>query len=182
MRRLVVLGLGLALVVGCNKADESSNQEGNVMHGVHGPTGVVLDPGAVMGGGGGATVQQPQGQPLRAGTGGGGSGGAAQAVRGAVARIVDQKEMQDLYLYVNTYSLSSGQMPSAQEIFAAAQESGSTKLTEQIQNGDIILTNARSRESIWAYTKDPQNGQHIAISAPGVERLTQDELQRRLQY
>lgn len=129
--------------------------------GTHAPTGVVVSPGA----------------------GGGGSGGAAQAVRKAVVRTVNQNELNQLRLFIDTAATASasGQLPPPQEI-AAAMQREAPSIHKLLQERILVLSGARSRETIWAYTNEPQNvaGEHLVVTANGVERMTTPVLQQRL--
>jgi hypothetical protein len=63
-------------------------------------------------------------------------------------------------------------------------EKASPKLAAHLRDGSIVLTGIRSREGIWAYTRDPQSGagEHLIItnSERGV-RMPAAELGARLQ-
>jgi len=120
-------------------------------------------------------------QPIPAGGGGGGGipgaggavqnpGGAAQAVRGAVQRTVTAAELKDLHLFIDTYSLSSGKMPTAPEITAAVQKENK-KLHELLADGTIVLTGSTVRESCWAYQKDAATNGGWIITHSGPERV-----------
>jgi hypothetical protein len=126
--------------------------------GAHAPTGVAL------------------------GSGGGGGGGAYQAVRTAVKRTVNENELKNLHLFIETASGASGRMPGYQEIMAALQREA-PKTAKHIEDGDIVLTGARTREGIWAYTKDPQSvaGEHLVLTSSGIERMPPATLRQRLQ-
>jgi hypothetical protein len=168
MRNLLLLGLALIiLTAGCKKMTKtdtkttgSATATGASSDGpaVHAPTGVVLNPGL----------------------GGGGSGGAAQAVRKAAMSAVTRNDMHDLHILIENASGATGQMPSTQEITAHLQQARSPAL-KKIQEGAIVLTGTRSRENIWAYTKEAQNnGAHFIISSSGIENISAQELTRRL--
>lgn len=162
MRNLLLLALALVLLAGCKKASNKANPSKTNSSGegmsVHAPTGVVINPGL----------------------GGGGSGGAAQAVRKAAARAVSQNELRNIHLYIENASLS-GQMPSAPEITQALMREAPATY-KLIQEGAIVLTGTRSRESVWAYTKEAQSttGEHLMVSNNGVGRITPQELNARL--
>jgi hypothetical protein len=115
------------------------------------------------------------------GKGGGGGGGAYQAVRTATTRTVNMAQMHDLRLFIDNASAASGQMPSAQDIKAALQKE-SPKTYQLVENGSIVLTGTRSREGIWAYTFEPQTtgGEHLVLSASGIERVPAATLKQRL--
>ncbi len=169
MRKLLVIGLALALLGGCKKkttklaqgpapAEQAAAPGGGQNVGAHAPTGVVL------------------------GRGGGGGGGAYQAVRQATTRTVNMAQMHDLRLFIDNASLASGQMPSKEEITAALQKE-SPKTYQLVKDGSIVLTGTRSRENIWAYTFEPQSagGEHLVLSSSGIERVPAATLRQRLQ-
>jgi hypothetical protein len=173
MRKLLVIGLALALLGGCKKkttkvaqgpapseqvqaAPNGSAPGGQVQ--MHAPTGVVL------------------------GSGGGGGGGAVQAVRQATTRTVNLAQMKDLQLFIDQASLADGQMPTKEQITAALQKE-SRKTYQLVHDGAIVLTGTRSRDGIWAYTYEPQTtgGEHLVLSASGIERVPAPTLRQRLQ-
>jgi hypothetical protein len=171
MRKLLVIGLVLALLGGCKKKTTKLAQ---------GPaTGGEAQAAPTPGGGQNVAMHGPTGVAL--GGGGGGGGGAYQAVRTAVKRSVSQNEMHNLHLFIENTSAASGRMPSPQEIMAALPREA-PKLAKQIQDGDIVLTGARTRESIWAWTKEPQSvaGEHLILTASGIERMAGPVLNQRL--
>jgi hypothetical protein len=171
MRRLLLLGLVLALAAGCKKgannpptggtptgqAPTATGQTGN-QPSVHAPTGVVINPGIS-----------------------GGSGGAVQAVRTAVRRTVNLADLEQLRLFIETASLATGQMPSKETILAELKTTPT--LLKPIQDGAIVLTGTKSREHIWAYTADPQSaaGEHLVMTSSSIERMPADMLRKRLQ-
>jgi hypothetical protein len=173
MRKLLLIGLVLVLMVGCKKrttvqttnpSPQPPPQPAPVVNNqpqVHAPTGVVINPGPV----------------------GGGAGGAAQAVRGAAKRTVGLVEMDQLRLFIDTASSATGQMPTPQEITTALQREA-PQIHKLIQDKAIILTGTRSRENIWAYTADPQAGRqyHVVITGSGVDdKVDAQTLRQRLQ-
>jgi hypothetical protein len=171
MRKLLVIGLVLAVLGGCKKKTTKLAQ---------GPA-----PGepaqAVPGGGGeGVAMHAPTGVALNPG-GGGGGGGAYQAVRTAVKRTVSQDELRNLHLFIENASAETGRLPSPEEITAVLRREA-PKIAKSVQDGDIVLTGARTRESIWAYTKDAQSvaGEHLILTASGIERMAGPTLQQRL--
>jgi hypothetical protein len=161
MRKLLVIGLALALLGGCKKKT----------------TKLAGGPGA--GGGQNVAAHAPSGVAL--GSGGGGGGGAYQGVRTAVKRTVNANEMKNLHLFIETASGASGRMPSYQETLAALQREA-PKTAKHIEDGDIVLTGAPTREGIWAYTRDPQSvaGEHLILTSSGIERMPAATLRQRL--
>ena len=167
MRKLLVIGLMLALLGGCKKKTTKLAQA---------PAPGEQAPAA------GANVPAHAPTGVARGGGGGGGGGAYQAVRTAVKRTVSQNEMHNLHLFIENASAASGTMPSPQQITASLQREA-PKLAKQIQDGDIVLTGTRTREGIWAYTKEPQSvaGEHLVLTASGIERMPAATLNQRLQ-
>lgn len=100
--------------------------------------------------------------------------GAIQNVRGAVQRTVTAHEMGNLRIFIENASLSSGRMPSVDEIRAAATMAD-PKLAQMLKDGSIVLTGAKERESVWAYEKDVTTKGGFVLSQNGVERLTAEE-------
>jgi hypothetical protein len=166
MRKLLLICLAvLVLSAGCKRMSKSgskstaSSGSSSSSDGpsVHAPTGVVLNPGV-----------------------GGGGGGAAQAVRGRVLREVTHNEMKNIQIFIESASGATGQMPTKEEISAALQKE-SPKTWKLVQDGAIVLTGARSREQIWAYTPELQgSGGHFIVSASGVDGISKQELDQRL--
>jgi hypothetical protein len=125
--------------------------------------------------------QAPTSQTSSAASASSGSptGGAVQAVRGAVQRTLTANDLSNLRIFIDNASLASGQMPSRDEILAAAKQ-GDPKLHALLQDGLIVLTGTRTREGIWAYEKDAPSKGGMVLSSMGVERLTPQELNHRL--
>ncbi|MFM7150480.1 MAG: hypothetical protein ACKO23_11605 [Gemmataceae bacterium] len=112
---------------------------------------------------------------------GGGSGGAAQAIRKAVGRAVNQNELRNIHLFVESASSASGAMPTVPEILNALRLESPATL-KLVEDGAIVLTGARQRASIWAYTADAQSvtGEHLVVNQNGVERMQPDALRAAL--
>jgi hypothetical protein len=161
MHKVLLLGLVLAVAAGC-KRDKNDPTKKDSPPPTPPPAG-----GGGAGGGGGV---------------GGGSGGAPQAVRGAVQRTVNLNELKNVQLFIETASAASGRMPSPQEVAAALQKEA-PKTFALLQDGSIVLTGTRSREAIWAYTRDPQSGagEHLVITSSDIGRMPAAELGARLQ-
>jgi hypothetical protein len=140
------------------------------------------DPSSKTGGVGPATASVPTvaANPIAINNGGG-SGGAVQAVRKAVTRTVDQNDLKNIHLYIENASLASNRMPSKKEIMEALKsDPGSAKLVKMIEDGDIVLTDIKQREGVWAYPKHVlQDGGYI-ISNEGVVRISNVDLQEKL--
>jgi hypothetical protein len=141
MKRLLLLGLVLLLLVGCVKFGGKGNP----------------------------------------GTGGSGSsGGVIQQTRTKVLGTVKKNDMNQLKLLIETDALN-GPLPTADQILAGCQKDA-RHIAKLIQDKVIVLTGARSRQAIWAYTQDPQtnNGMHFAITENGVEEMNKVVLDQRL--
>jgi hypothetical protein len=118
---------------------------------------------------------------INPGLGGGGSGGAAQAVRKAATRAVNQNELNNIRTFIEAASVASGQMPPAQETVQSLQREAPATY-KQIAEGAIVITGTRQREGIWAYTTDPQSttGEHLIVTKDGVGRMMPDQLRQML--
>jgi hypothetical protein len=154
MRKLLLLGLMLLLIAGCKKKTKARTADST-------PTP------AASGSGPGLHAPAP--------------GGVVQGVRMAAGRVVSENELKNIHIYVEYASGASGRMPSVQEITAAIQKED-RKAYQLVQEGAIVLTGARSRENIWAYTPKPQSiaGYHLMVSSNGVERISEQDLRQRL--
>ena len=146
--------------------------------GAGGANGGSAGSGGIVPGGGVGVVVNPY-QALGGGGGGGGGGGAAQAVRKAAKRAATNNELNQIHLFIETYSSASGQMPSPQETLATIQKEA-PKIAEAIKEGVIVLLPARSREEIWAYEAIAleQGGQ--VLTGGGIERMDVQTLRNRL--
>jgi hypothetical protein len=110
-----------------------------------------------------------------------GAGAAVQGVRLAVNRTVNQNEMENIRLFIETASSASGKMPSRAEVEQALQREA-PKTWKMVQDKSITLTGVQSREGIWAYTTDPQTpaGEHLVVSGSGIERMNGQVMAQRL--
>lgn len=177
MRWSMLLLLALVLVAGCKRSMDKLSEDTQVKPNekfkstqhwltdqkgeqptVHAPTGVVVNQG-----------------------GGGGSGGAAQAVRQAVVRSVNEQEMKTIQQFIELWYQTNGSMPGKAE-FALSLKKDAYKTYELVEANAIILTGTKSREGIWAYTYNPQSqaGEHIVATASYVGRMPAAELREKL--
>jgi hypothetical protein len=102
-------------------------------------------------------------------------------VRLAAKRVVNETDMKSIQIFIENASLANNQMPTKEETATALQKEA-PKIYKQIQDGAIVLTGARSREHIWAYTADVQSiaGYKIILTSNGVERIDPAALDKRL--
>lgn len=124
-----------------------------------GGVGVVTNPGAVAGGGGG--------------------GGAAGAVRKAADRTKVRAAIADLRLTIDGFSLSEGRMPTPQETYAIVKQAAPA-YAKFIEDGQIVLNPAKSREEVWAYEGKPPYGVYMVLTSQGVEDMDAQALRTRL--
>ena len=113
------------------------------------------------------------------GSSSGGSGGAAQAVRAAPQRTVTQNDLTQIRTFIEYASGSTGQMPAYNDTYAAIKKEAPA-IAKKIDDGWIVLNNARSREEIWAYEADAVNNGGWVCSSNGVERMDAQTLKQRL--
>ena len=94
-------------------------------------------------------------------------------------RSVSEANMKDVWVFIDNRSGATGQMPSMRDVYDALATAKSPA-AYLVKDGSIVLTNSRSRDSVWAYEKNaPLNGGLVAGSN-GVERLSADQLKGRL--
>ena len=108
--------------------------------------------------------------------------GVVQGVRGAVKRTVTVNEFNNLRLFIDTASLASGEMPTRDQIYEAVSSNmGDPKLAAAIQDGTILLTGTRSRESVWAYEKNALTVGGMVLKSDGIQRMTPQQTRQALQ-
>jgi hypothetical protein len=107
--------------------------------------------------------------------------GAVQNVRRATQRIQTANELKGLHIYISDASLTSGRMPSKEEIVAAAKQSNDAKLVKYLEDGIIVLTGTKSREGVWAYEKDAPAMGGWVVTASGPQQMTAEQLKQQLQ-
>ncbi len=83
---------------------------------------------------------------------------------------VAEQDMKDIHLFVDNNSLASGQMPAPALTFAALGAAGSPA-AKLVASGDIVLTNARQRESCWAYQKGATTDGGWIVTNSGAEQV-----------
>lgn len=97
----------------------------------------------------------------------------------AAGKPVAEADMKEIWVYIDTRSGASGQMPSALETLRALTAAGS-KAAPLVNDGSIVLTGGRARESLWAYEKNALTQGGLIVSQNGVERVTAADLASRL--
>lgn len=119
------------------------------------------------------------GAPTGAAAGNPSIGGAAQGVRGAVNRTVTLNALNNLRLFIDTYSGANGKMPNKAQVLEAAKQD--RELVEALNDGRIIVTETKSRDGVWAYEAEALKTNGQVITAVGIERMNADQLKQRLQ-
>jgi hypothetical protein len=111
----------------------------------------------------------------------GGPGGTVQQVRKAVTRSIDEQQMHQLHLLIE--GSAAGERLPAAETIAAELQRDAPQISKLVQDKVIVLTGARSRQAIWAYTPEAQTtaGEHLVLTSSGVGRMTKEALDQRLQ-
>lgn len=92
---------------------------------------------------------------------------------------VTMKDMDDVRLYIDTASGASGRMPPPQQVHAALVQAGSPA-AKLVETGAIMLTGAKSRDSIWAYEAKTAFQGGMVAGPGGVETMTAAQLRQRL--
>jgi hypothetical protein len=166
MRSLMLIAAaGFLLVAGCQKKKTKTAPTTPA-------TGKTDDTTVTPGPGGGVVVG--------GGTvGGGGSGGAVQAVRKAVDRNTLRAALADLKLNIESYEVSNGRMPTPQETLAMVRQAA-PKYAKLIDDGDVVLHAARTRQDVWAYEGKPPGSNYLVLTNQGVEEMDGQTLRQKL--
>jgi hypothetical protein len=174
MRKLILLGVLLALVAGCKRAvnvaannqgkqqqqmqpNPQPEQQGN-QPAIHAPANVVINPNQ----------------------GGGGGGGAAQAVRKRVKRAVNEVNLGQLRTFIEAEIIDE-QMPTRERLATALQREA-RNLYQDWADGVIEVTGTRRTNGIWAYTVEPQIGDehYVVTRSNALGRMTSEQLKQAL--
>lgn len=106
--------------------------------------------------------------------------GAAQAVRKAVNRSANMQKLEQMKTSIEAISDQGGSFPSAEQIkesFKLDRQS-----TQMINDEIVILTDTRNFNSIWAYTKWPQQaGNHFTLQPSGIVPMSPADLKTALE-
>jgi hypothetical protein len=106
-------------------------------------------------------------------------GAPARPLPRPAARVVALNDLNNLRLFIDTVSLVEGRMPTVAVVRAALRKEA-PRIDALIEAKAIVLTGARSRQEVWAYTEEA-GGQHLVVMSSGVERMSAEALQERLQ-
>lgn len=106
-------------------------------------------------------------------------GGAIAGVKGAVDRTVTLNELNNLRLFIDTASNSSGKMPTKAEVLAVAAKEDK-KLHGFLSDGTIVMTGTKSRDGVWAYVAEAIKTNGYVVTSSGIERKTSAELKQML--
>jgi hypothetical protein len=93
--------------------------------------------------------------------------------------VVTDKDMREIWIFIDTASGASGTMPGPDVIYASLIKANSPAAA-LIKDGSISLTGTRTRESVWAFETAALTQGGWVVSQNGVETLTAAELTRRL--
>ncbi len=108
-----------------------------------------------------------------------GGGGAAQSVRKAAARTVNDHYLDQLRTMIAALELQNSRVPSAKEIMDDVAQV--KPVISMINDEIVILTDTKMQNGIWAYTKWPQRAEkHYVITINGRGEMTADELETAL--
>ncbi len=203
MRVILVLAVMMTVaLIGCKKKaspppdTEPAPGGGGISH--MGGVGVVTDPNEALSGGGGGgrrtpPAPPPQPPPSYSSSGGGvtapnqsgnltvtGGQGAAQSVRMAAARTINNVQLTQLHLSMfQTWQLDN-RVPSLEEITNEAKQN--PQLYPLIKDEVIILTGTNRGDGVWAYSRFPQRmNDHYVVTQQGVSQMAPEELRKRLE-
>ncbi len=130
------------------------------------------DTTVTRGPGGGVVVGAPV-------AGGGGGGGAVSAVRKAVDRTKVRAALTDIRLTIEGYEVSNGKMPTPAETLQMVRQAAPA-YAKLIDDGDVVLVAARTRQDVWAYEGKPPGSNYLVLTNQGVEDMDLATLRQRL--
>jgi hypothetical protein len=122
--------------------------------------------------GGGVVVNAPA-------AGGGGGGGAVSAVRKAVDRTKVRAALTDIRLTIEGYEVSNMRMPTPAETLQLVRQAA-PQYAKLIDDGDVVLVAARTRQDVWAYEGKPPGNNYLVLTNQGVEDMDGATLRQRL--
>ncbi len=94
-------------------------------------------------------------------------------------RPVTRDDLNEIWIFIENRSQATGQMPSPETTYAALV-AAKARAAELVRDGSIILTGARTRESVWAFERNaPTHGGWIATQN-GPEEVTAAQFSQRL--
>lgn len=105
--------------------------------------------------------------------------GLIEKVTNKVKETVNAIEMHDLYLFIYQIEAIDNRMPSKDEIRQYAKKEN-PKLSKLLEDGVIVLTGSKTRDSVWAYEKDAPTRGGWVVTGSGETKMTADELKKAL--
>ena len=102
-----------------------------------------------------------------------------QRISGKVKETVTAFEMKDLHLFIEYASSGTGQMPN-NDVIVEYTKKENPKLGKLLDDGTIILTGTKVRESVWAYEKDSETKGGWVITNIGPQKMTAEEFKQRM--
>lgn len=160
----VVAAVGVLGLVGCDALKKKKPTAA--------PTGKTEDTTVTRGPGGGVVVGAPV-------AGGGGGGGAVSAVRKAVDRTKVRAALSDIRLTIESFEVSNNRMPTPAETLQMVRQAA-PQYAKLIDDGEVVLVAARTRQDVWAYEGKPPGGNYLVLTNQGVEEMDAGTLRQRL--
>lgn len=97
-----------------------------------------------------------------------------------VAQVVRKNDLRNIHIFIDAASLVSGKMPTVAQTTTVLRKEAPA-LFDLIKDEAIVLTGTTSREGVWAYSAKPQaGGEFLVVTAQGVENMTRETLEKRL--
>jgi hypothetical protein len=104
---------------------------------------------------------------------------AKQSSPPAAASRVTKEDMENVWIFIENFSLASGKMPPPNLVYAALVEAKSPAAA-LVKDGSIVLTGATTRESVWAFEKNAATQGGMIVTQNKVETVTAAEFARRV--
>ena len=100
-------------------------------------------------------------------------------VTNKVKETVTMTEMHDLHLMMSLDEVNNNRMPTAKEVRDYAKKEN-PKLSKLLEDGVIVLTDTKKRDSVWAYEKDAPTKGGWVVAGSGESKMTAEEVQKAL--
>jgi hypothetical protein len=105
--------------------------------------------------------------------------GAVQNIRNAVNRVVTKHDLEQIRIFIESASIESNKMPSAEDTMAELRRSA-PKIATLIDEKVITLHKAKNREDVWAYETAALTVGGLVLTSSGVERFDAAVLKQKL--
>lgn len=105
--------------------------------------------------------------------------GVVEKVHSKIKESIDAQELHGLQQFIAYHEVEFSRMPTKNEIVAFAKKEN-PRLSKLLQDGTIVLTGTKTRDSVWAYEKDAPTKGGWVVTGSGESKMTAEELKKLL--